>query len=68
MPLIPCPQCKAEISPNAESCPRCGEPMQKRSSPAGPVRVQTQHTAISGVLAIIIGFVVVMVLAAIAIG
>ena len=24
--LIPCVTCKAKISPNASSCPRCGEP------------------------------------------
>lgn len=27
--LIKCPMCEKEISPNAESCPNCGEPMKK---------------------------------------
>lgn len=29
MHLIKCPMCGKEISPNAESCPNCGEPMKK---------------------------------------
>lgn len=29
MPLIKCPMCGKEISPNAVSCPNCGEPMKK---------------------------------------
>lgn len=29
MPLIKCPMCEKDISPNAESCPNCGEPMKK---------------------------------------
>lgn len=28
MPLINCPECKAEISDKAESCPKCGNPMK----------------------------------------
>lgn len=27
MPLIKCPMCEKEISPNAQFCPNCGEPM-----------------------------------------
>jgi len=27
--LIKCPMCEKEISPNAVSCPHCGEPMKK---------------------------------------
>lgn len=34
MPLIQCPECKSEISSNAEVCPKCGQPM-KRSSNKG---------------------------------
>jgi ribosomal protein L7/L12 len=29
MPLIKCPMCDKDISPNAISCPHCGEPMVK---------------------------------------
>ena len=29
MPLIKCPMCGKEISPNAVYCPNCGEPMKK---------------------------------------
>ena len=29
MPLIKCPMCGKDISPNAVSCPNCGEPMKK---------------------------------------
>ncbi|MHC1746943.1 MAG: hypothetical protein AB9856_00965 [Cellulosilyticaceae bacterium] len=29
MPLIKCPMCQKDISPNAISCPHCGEPMKK---------------------------------------
>lgn len=29
MPLVKCPMCEKMISPNAESCPNCGEPMKK---------------------------------------
>jgi len=32
MPLIKCPMCNKEISPNAVSCPNCGEPMRKEES------------------------------------
>ena len=28
MPLIKCPMCEREISPNAVACPHCGEPMK----------------------------------------
>lgn len=30
MPLVKCPMCEKMISPNAESCPNCGEPMKKK--------------------------------------
>ena len=30
MPLIPCPECRAEISDAAPTCPKCGNPMQSR--------------------------------------
>lgn len=29
MPLIKCSMCEKDISPNAEFCPNCGEPMKK---------------------------------------
>lgn len=32
MPLIKCPMCEKDISPNAEFCPHCGEPMKKKLS------------------------------------
>lgn len=28
MPLVKCPMCEKDISPNAVSCPNCGEPMK----------------------------------------
>jgi len=31
MPLIKCPMCERDISPNAINCPHCGEPMKKDS-------------------------------------
>lgn len=30
MPLIKCPMCEKDISPNAISCPNCGEPMKNK--------------------------------------
>ena len=30
MPLIKCPMCDKDISPNAVSCPNCGEPMRNK--------------------------------------
>lgn len=30
MPLIKCPMCDKDISPNAEFCPNCGEPMKNK--------------------------------------
>lgn len=29
MALVKCPACEKMISPNAEKCPNCGEPMKK---------------------------------------
>ncbi len=29
MELINCPACEKEISPNAPTCPNCGEPIKK---------------------------------------
>jgi ribosomal protein L7/L12/DNA-directed RNA polymerase subunit RPC12/RpoP len=30
MPFIKCPMCDKDISPNAVSCPNCGEPMKEK--------------------------------------
>lgn len=32
MSLIQCPMCGKMISPNAEACPNCGEPMKKETN------------------------------------
>jgi hypothetical protein len=32
MPLIKCPMCEKDISPNAVSCPNCGEPMKNKKN------------------------------------
>lgn len=34
MSLIKCTMCEKDISPNAVSCPHCGEPMKKSSQPS----------------------------------
>lgn len=31
MPLIKCPMCEKDISPNADCCPNCGEPMKNKN-------------------------------------
>jgi hypothetical protein len=32
MALIKCPECKAEISDQAKSCPKCGEPIRAKKT------------------------------------
>ena len=41
MALIPCPECKREISDRAESCPHCGCPISKQP----PRQVQTTENS-----------------------
>jgi len=34
MPTIPCPDCRAEVSPDAAACPKCGSPVAQKLSDA----------------------------------
>ena len=34
MALIQCPECKGEVSDQASSCPHCGYPLQKSTTPS----------------------------------
>lgn len=36
MPLIKCPMCERDISPNAVACPHCGEPMKTQEVVSQP--------------------------------
>lgn len=50
MALIPCPECKTEVSDKAGACPRCGNPMNPRAQgiaveTKGRQVVTTQQTA-----------------------
>lgn len=36
MPLIPCPECRRDVSDRAETCPQCGYPLRKPASDRGP--------------------------------
>lgn len=38
MPLIPCPDCKTEVSDKAPACPKCG-------SPIAPTKVTIAHVS-----------------------
>jgi len=33
--LIPCPDCKTEVSSDAEKCPKCGRTIKKKQSMVG---------------------------------
>lgn len=35
MALVPCPECQGEVSSNASSCPRCGQPIATGAAPHG---------------------------------
>lgn len=55
MAMIECSECHAEISSNAASCPRCGNPSKKNSTETK--EVQLSVTSGAGVLGGLIGLV-----------
>ena len=56
MPLIKCPACQAEISPNAPACPKCGEPIKSSVEKAqgGAINMKDPVHLVGIVLVIII--------------
>jgi len=57
MAMISCPECKSEISSEAEACPKCGYSLKKRSE-----KKASSGCAV-GCLAFIIIFIIIMVIA-----
>lgn len=45
MDLIECPTCKKSVSPNATSCPGCGEPINQ--APAKKAATKTKRAGVS---------------------
>lgn len=52
MPLIKCPMCEKMISPNAESCPNCGEPIRSRIDKLGLYTLVLEDKGVSPIAAI----------------
>lgn len=50
MKLVNCPACSAEVSPKADNCPKCGQPM--------PRNVAIRNATIVGLLAVIVAIVI----------
>ncbi len=48
--LIPCPACAQEVSPNAPTCPPCGEVIKKPQSATGVFAAILIALIIGGVL------------------
>lgn len=51
--LIECPECKRQVSDQAESCPHCGHPMKQATPPAPTAEKKERNAPIFLVLSII---------------
>ena len=56
MAMIPCPECKKEISDQAEACPSCGRPRDKSQAEKDKAGQSTRRVIAAVVVLLIVGF------------